>query len=109
MHLLQVCNVGNICGGTAACAWTIQRALPDFQHSVLFLSPPTAETRLAFANCHTEFIRRPGSRDIIERNPDLVLLHNISRQRLPTPAGPVTIQYLHSLITPAAADLTWSC
>lgn len=48
LRILQVCNVGQITGGTAACAWTITRALPWAQHTVAFLSPVSGDTREAF-------------------------------------------------------------
>ncbi len=49
MHLIQVINVGQIVGGTAACAWSVTRALPDVQHSLVSLSPISRETQTAFA------------------------------------------------------------
>ena len=52
MRLLQVCNVGRIVGGTAACAWSITRAFPDLEHHVAFLSSITDETQRGFAGTH---------------------------------------------------------
>lgn len=109
MHLLQVCNVGNICGGTAACAWTIARSLPQMRHSVVFLSPPTDETRQEFRFCQVDAWQTVTRRQVDGLRPDLVLLHNVSQPRARESLGVVTVQYLHSTISPARADLTVAC
>ena len=44
-HLVQVCNVGTIVGGTGACAWTVSQSLPDWRHTILFMSRITPETQ----------------------------------------------------------------
>ncbi len=82
LHLLQICNVGNIVGGTAACAWTITRSLPHWQHSVAFLSPPTAETTRHFAPTRTFHWKHIGAEQIRQLAPDLIILHNTSRRGL---------------------------
>ncbi len=108
-RLLQFCNVGQICGGTAACAWTITRSLPAWDHHIAFPGPATPETREVFqAACLWE--QQPIKRDLVSAaQPDIVLLHNQPaerlRERLPAP----TIQYLHSAIRPATADVTLCC
>lgn len=109
-RLLQVCNVGRIVGGTAACAWTVTRALPGFEHHVLFLSPPDEETVATFAPCMVSQRLTVTRRDVERVRPDVVLLHNTARSRVtgtwPTP----TLQYLHSAIRdPAPADVTVCC
>lgn len=110
LHLLQVCNVGRIVGGTAACAWTVTRALPDARHTVMFLSEITAETGEAFSHCRLiQRRRRVSGGDVARLRPDIVLLHNTSAdrcdERLPVP----TVQWLHSRIRPAKADVTVAC
>lgn len=109
MHLLQVCNVGHICGGTAACAWTITRALPDIRHTVAFLSRPTNSTRRAFAHCRVESWERVDESRLRPLRPDLVLLHNVAAACAGPVRSAVTIQYLHSVIDPAPADVTVAC
>jgi glycosyltransferase involved in cell wall biosynthesis len=109
MHLLQVCNVGHICGGTAACAWTLTRALPHVAHTVAFLSNPTESTRHAFAHCRVETWPRVTEDHLAPLRPDVLLLHNISADRVQPIRSTVTIQYLHSVIRPAAADVTVAC
>lgn len=109
MHLLQVCNVGQIVGGTAACAWSLTRALPQMTHSVAFLSRADAVTRQAFEphrilhwpDCTSELIRQV--------NPDLVILHNISAGQSRWWDGAYTIQYVHSAGRRLLADRTVYC
>ena len=109
MHLLQVCNVGNICGGTAACAWEITRALPTSRHTVAFLSTPTDQTRTAFADCHIGTWKNVAAAEVRRLNPDVVVLHNTPSNRCESLEAPLTMQYLHSRITPAPADVTVAC
>jgi glycosyltransferase involved in cell wall biosynthesis len=109
VHLLQVCNVGDICGGTAACAWSITRALPGWRHTVACLSRPTAETITAFAPARIESWPRVDSRHVAALDPDIVLLHNTAANRCDPLDVPLSIQYLHSRLTPAQADVTVAC
>lgn len=108
-HLLQVCNVGQILGGTAACAWSVTRSLPGFRHTVAVLSRVTDPTRAAFSSCDIVQWDHVTAGRVTETGADMVLLHNTSRSRcagrLPVP----TVQYLHSRITPADADRTICC
>ncbi|WLD14510.1 glycosyltransferase family 4 protein [Planctellipticum variicoloris] len=108
-RLLQFCNVGQICGGTAACAWTVARSLPAWEHHVAFPGPVTPETRDAFrAACLWE--QQPINRDLVAAvQPDIVLLHNQPAERLLERLPAPTIQYLHSILQPANADLTLCC
>ena len=112
MRLIQMCNVGNIVGGTAACAWSVTKALPDAEHTVVFRSAPTKETREAFAHCKIKVAKKiePG---LLEKwKGDFLLLHNISpeavfwgqqRSALNIPI----LQYAHSAMRQhAGADLT---
>jgi len=108
-RLLQVANVGQICGGTAACAWTVTQALPGFEHHVAFLSDIQDETRRVFTNCALHVWSTVSIDQVQAIQPDVVLLHNISsqklKQRLPLP----TVQYVHSAGAKAAADVTVYC
>lgn len=109
MRLLQMCNVGEIRGGTAACAWSVTRALPDFQHEVLALTEPSAETVRVFSPVA---IRRPASKleaAIATSRADLVLLHNVSRRQLPREPEQPTLNSLHSKIDPAPATRRVVC
>ncbi len=101
MRLIQYCNVGNIVGGTAACAWSVTRALPDFEHVVLFRSPPTVETRRAFEHCLTACVPHLSQEILKSWAADVLMMHNISpanvfwgldEQKL-TVRG---LQYIHS-------------
>lgn len=109
MHLLQVCNVGSIVGGTAACAWTVTRALPWARHTVVFLNPVDANTHTAFAPIQLLEWNDVTSSAVNHLKPDVVLLHNTPRSRCGESLPAATLQYLHSKITPAPADLTVYC
>ena len=118
-RILQVCNVGQITGGTAACAWTLTRAFPEAAHTVLFRSRISADTRQAFAGCTIHSTTDPVQslpnvvRDV---RPHLLVLHNQARglaaipHTVPgEPCQPLILQYMHSAITPAAAHRTVCC
>ena len=109
MKILQICNVGRIVGGTAACAWTLTRSLPSCQHHVVFLSSISEETHQAFSGCHIEQWEQVTVSAVNRVNPDVVILHNIPFSRAERRLPAVTIQYLHSKISPASADLTLFC
>ncbi len=87
MRLLQVCNVGNIVGGTAACAWSTTRALPDWEHVVWFRGRPTAETHEAFRGCRIEQGSVLSESKLRELAADIVLLHNTPAQAVPWGEG----------------------
>jgi len=109
MKIVQVCNVGTICGGTAACAWSITRALPECQHVVLFLGQPTTETRQAFAPVPTESISSIDDHVLARWQPDLVILHNTSAAHSGSIRSCVRMLYCHSQGHHAPADLAVSC
>jgi hypothetical protein len=108
MRMLQVCNVGRIAGGTAACAWTITRALPDVEHHIQFLSPPCDQTRRAFAGCGILASQQIDPQQLATADPDVVLLHNTGPHTWP--GGPIpSIQYVHSAGRKGSADVTVYC
>lgn len=108
LRLLQVCNVGEIVGGTTACAWTVMRALPEFEHDIAFLTAVSAETRDAFLGIHIEQWPACTLDDVDRLRPDVVLLHNIvGRRRMSRRA--VTLQYVHSAGRRCPADVTICC
>ncbi|MEZ6047056.1 MAG: glycosyltransferase [Planctomycetaceae bacterium] len=113
LRLLQVCNVGNIVGGTAACAWSVVRALPDWEHVVCFRSQPTLETLSEFRACKgvKQLVCHPrmSRREIISLQPDVVLLHNIGPGIVDLPADIGAVQFVHSRITPAVVDVEVNC
>ena len=109
MRLLQVCNVGQIIGGTAACAWTVTKCLYQCEHIVVFLRPISAQTRTAFSHCRIAHWEHVSAAQVRSADPDIVLLHNTSRGRVEEQLPAVTVQYLHSRIAPASADLTLYC
>ena len=109
LRVLQVCNVGEIVGGTAACAWTVTRSLPAFDHTVVFLNRVSRETVDVFCDCRVEQWNRVSASRVAAVNPDVVILHNTARSRADDRLPAVTIQYLHSKIDPAPTDLTLYC
>lgn len=109
MHLLQVCNVGDICGGTAACAWSVIRALPHMQHSVVFLSRVTAATRTAFEGVQVYPSNRVTERLLRDSDPDVCLLHNTSADRFVAQTSMPLIQYQHSVGHRQPADVHAAC
>jgi hypothetical protein len=108
LRLLQACNVGRIVGGTGACAWTVTRALPEFEHVVAFLSEMTPETRAAFAGVRIEQWPQCTRRAVDAVRADIVLLHNIGGRDSMSRAA-VTLQYVHSAGVRAPADITVYC
>ncbi|CAK9020770.1 D-inositol 3-phosphate glycosyltransferase (N-acetylglucosamine-inositol-phosphate N-acetylglucosaminyltransferase) (GlcNAc-Ins-P N-acetylglucosaminyltransferase) [Durusdinium trenchii] len=110
MRLLQFCNVGNVCGGTAACAWTITRALPHWTHVVLFPRRPTEETANAFAHCRVSLFDSASIAELPARwQPDILLLHNTHPGRVPPCEDVFTVQYVHSAGSRTLADVTVVC
>ena len=109
IKLLQVCNVGNVVGGTAACAWSITKAFPDCKHHILFFSAMTEETQTAFAHCRKEAVSKLDGKIVRRIAPDIVIFHNTPRSKIREKLPCPTIQYLHSKITPAFSDLTIAC
>ncbi len=95
MRLLQLCNVGNIVGGTAACAWSVTRALPELEHILWFRGTPTAETRRVFADCQIEQGSCLSEKQLHKLAPELILLHNTPREGVFWGAARPTV---HSLV-----------
>ncbi len=109
MRLVQVCNVGQICGGTAACAWTITKAFPDWNHTVLFLSQPGPETRQAFSHCDVRHITKVSDDVLSPLQADLVILHNTAAKHVGQIRCSEVIQYQHSVGNHAHAEVTVAC
>ncbi|MBX3450374.1 MAG: glycosyltransferase [Planctomycetaceae bacterium] len=108
-RLLQVCNVGTIVGGTGACAWSVTRSLPGWDHVVACFGPWTAESRRWFEGGELTQIDVLTAEKVREARADVVLLHNTSVARvteeLPVPA----LSYVHSRCRFAAGDRTLAC
>ncbi len=100
--LLQVANVCTMLGGPGALTWTITQALPDWDHSVIFvnsgLGPPLPEVRVEFAAIGVPVVKSPdGLADLCEEfGPDVTLLHNSSPQQVAAAAGSLRVYYQHS-------------
>ncbi|QDT52167.1 Glycosyl transferases group 1 [Caulifigura coniformis] len=109
MKLLQVCNVGRIVGGTAACAWSITRAFPDIEHHVAFLSPISEETDAAFGGSRLLHCERISNSLVRDLGCEAVILHNTAQGRVEPIEAAWTLQYVHSKGTRAAADCTRYC
>ena len=106
MRLLQVANVGDVVGGTAACAVAVTRALPDWSHRVAFRSPITTPTRDALAPAAVRGTRRVTPETV--RGADLVLLHNVPPAAVDR-LGVPTLLMRHSATDHAAADRAVCC
>ncbi|MEZ6065183.1 MAG: glycosyltransferase family 4 protein [Planctomycetaceae bacterium] len=109
MHLVQVCNLGSICGGTAACAWTITRALPNWRHTLVFRSAISLPTIAAFAPVQTCHGSAFNGSTWTRLKPDIVLLHNTPCQSVARLPNCPVIDYRHSRTTPVAADIKLAC
>lgn len=112
MRVMQVCNVGTVCGGTGACAWSVTLALPEGEHHVVFLSTVTAETLKAFEGCGIYRASRVGERLLDLVKPDVVVMHNTARSRVDVDFlkwGGRSIQYLHSKVDAAWAKEVVCC
>jgi glycosyltransferase involved in cell wall biosynthesis len=99
MKLLQVCNVAQIVGGTGACAWTITKALPDWDHALYFFSSAIdEETARAFVGHALYPNKTPLHEKIEEIAPDVILFHNTAEPRMPPrlPDGIPSLYYQHS-------------
>lgn len=108
-RLLQVCNVGQICSGTAACAWTVTRALAGWEHQVAVLGTITAETRRVFAPVPLLSWPDVSAARLTRFRPDIVLLHNTAAGKVTSPLRVPKVLYQHSQITVAAADRRVFC
>jgi glycosyltransferase involved in cell wall biosynthesis len=109
VRLLQVCNVGRIVGGTAACAWSIVRAFPDVEHHVAFPPSITDETRDAFTGTSLHLCPEVTNGLVRDLRCDSVILHNISASRAERITAAWTLQYVHSKGTRAPADCVRYC
>lgn len=109
MRILQVCNVGNICGGTAACAWSITHALTGQDHIVLFFSLPTKETLNAFRHCEVRTEQAIDDSIVEALSPDLMILHNTSRDRVDVSSDLFMLQFQHSAGVRATATKHVAC
>lgn len=112
MKLLQVCNVGTVCGGTGACAWSVVQALAEWEHGVVLLSRVTEEARREFAGCWVREAKALTRAVVSEFGPDVLLMHNTSCGRVEGDVrdwGMRSVMYLHSRIRPAAAERVVCC
>ncbi|WP_459555391.1 glycosyltransferase family protein [Lacunimicrobium album] len=112
MRVMQVCNVGTVCGGTGGCAWSVRRALPEWEHHVVFLSAVTAETLKAFDGCGVYRASRVGEKLLDLVQPEVVVMHNAARSRVDVDFlkwGGRSIQYLHSKVDAAGAKEVVCC
>lgn len=120
LRLLQVCNVGQIVGGTAACAWTITKCLPDCEHSIAFPNRIDEETSKRFRHAQVLQWKTISYQKILELSFDVVIFHNTADSRLANDwqnffgeaaqnIKPIIVNYVHSKIQPARSNMTWYC
>lgn len=79
MKLLQVCNVLQPTGGTLACAYSIKRALPDWEHAVVGVNcgdGPVDPRVEKWLDCTVLRQRRLNPELYAEISPDVVIYHN---------------------------------
>lgn len=97
MKLLSVANVGTIMGGTGACALSCVKALPDWEHSVVFLSGWGTGLKGQFG-CDVRFQTSVTPQLIEDVRPDVILFHNTAANKMPAviPADVLTVYYQHS-------------
>lgn len=103
MKLLQVVNVSNLLGGTFACAFTISRALPDFQHLIIAISSCDRGIDNELSRvCGFDVVRKTRilPADFDSFNPDVVIFHNTPPHLFPNyvPEDVVTFFYSHSAV-----------
>ena len=99
MKLLQICNVATITGGTGACGWTITRALPDWQHRVVFMSGKVSDwLQQAFGDVPLSVETAVRPQLFEDFDPDVILFHNTSENRMPghIPETAIPLYYQHS-------------
>lgn len=108
-RLLQVCNVGTIVGGTGACAWSVTRSLPGWEHVVACFGPWTAESRRWFQGAELTRLDVLTAETVREARADVVLLHNTSVARVTEELPVPTLSYVHSRCRFATGDRALAC
>lgn len=108
-RLLQVCNVGTIVGGTGACAWSVARSLPGWEHVVACFGPWSEESRRWFEGVELTRLDLLTAEMVREARADVVLLHNTSVARVPEELPVPTLSYVHSRCRFATGDRTVAC
>lgn len=102
-RLLQVINVASLTGGTGACAWTITRALSDWDHEVIVVNSGRRGALPALADAFgcPVIADRAALQPALDRprSPDVVMFHNtdgglIASLRIPKRSR--TFYYHHS-------------
>jgi hypothetical protein len=109
LKVLQVCNVASMTGGTANCAWSITKALPDMRHRVHFLGRTIPDSvSAAFSGCELTGGHKIDSE--ILSSVDLAIFHNTGPNLFPQyiPDNLATVYYQHSAF-PAAAGIRKRC
>ncbi|MCC7422014.1 MAG: glycosyltransferase, partial [Planctomycetaceae bacterium] len=99
MKLLSVANVGTLLGGTGACTYSCVKALPDWQHSVVFFGGMDNGLEDRFG-CEVRKATAITPQLIDEIKPDVILFHNTNPERMPSsfPEGCLTVFYQHSAV-----------
>lgn len=96
-HLVQVCNVGTITGGTGACAGTITLTLPDWKHTLLSFGRITEEMRERTRPHQLRQVSQVTRQLLKELAPDFVIFHNTRRDRVEENCLQIpTFYYQHS-------------
>ncbi len=108
-HLLQVCNVGQIVGGTGACTLSVVKSLPEIKHSVVCLGKISPDMSRIFKGVDLYEWKSITQKQVEQVQPDLVLFHNTHQRRVEDELFQVTLHYVHSRITPVKADRTMYC
>lgn len=95
--MLSVANVGTLLGGTGAAAYTVVKSLPDWKHTVLFLSGFDTSLGEKFG-CDVRFDSRLKPELLDDVKPDVILFHNTMPDRMPLNFrdGVLAVYYQHS-------------
>lgn len=95
--MLSVANVATLLGGTARCALDCVRALPDWEHEVIFRGGNRVKECREQFGCVVHHKR--STNDVVNHfRPDVILYHNTQPSMVPVkpPGDPTQVFYQHS-------------
>jgi len=103
MKLLQIANIPNICGGTGACVYSIKRALPDWDHEILFVNAGDGECsdeEKAHYGCQISRVSKITPAYLESVALDVVIFHNTGASTMPNFLSRdfISIFYEHSAL-----------
>lgn len=96
MKMLSVANVASLLGGTGRCAVDCVRALPDWEHQVIFRGGSRLGECREALNCPTfrgQFLVEQVAKKF---QPDVILYHNTQANQVPRHLPGLSVFYQHS-------------